>query len=137
MNRRNIFKLIAGAACAAAMEIGMAKSSIFDVMPRLPVSETWTPLNGRAITTFHFYIQEKTSEKDGSVFQFSDDDGTRWGPIFSKMEEASDAVLQLGYTILKAQPTTDWKDNPLCRLPKRAPQSFVFANTSQPYKIQA
>ena len=117
------------------MEITGARQPLFQIAG---VDPTFTPDGVRAkITIFKTYIQEKTLENGAIIFQFSDEEGLRWGPIFNSQKEASDAFLQTGFSTMKRQPETAWKDNPLSQLPKRAPQSLVFANTSAPYKIQA
>lgn len=125
-NRRSIFKLIAGTACAAAMEITGARQHFFQIAG---IDPAFTPDVGRAkITIFKTYIQEKTLENGASVFQFSDEEGLRWGPIFNSRKEASDAFLQTGFSTMRRQPETAWADNELSRLRK---QMLLHTDLSQ------
>lgn len=99
------------------MEITGARQPFFQIAG---VDPAFVPDGGYAkITIFKTYIQEKILENGTSIFQFSDEKGLRWGPIFTSQKEASDAFLQTGFSTMRRQPETAWADNELSRLRKR------------------
>jgi hypothetical protein len=90
MNRRNIFKLIAGAACAAAMEINGVSQRFFPI----PGDPLFSPPPHSTITKY--FIKELIFENNTKGFRFADESGVFVGPSFDTFEEAGNAFMGYG-----------------------------------------